>query len=128
MKSIEEIKIELTLKMLSGTLTTYDIRYDLPKDDELRTFVCSLGPKYAYTYAVHVDREYHEETKKAIMGDYHTVFAYAQELGSKDDLRTFVVEFGNPWNSYEYATLVDKKPHDKTRKGAGINKNVCIRR
>ena len=79
MKSIEEIKIELTLKMLSGKILWSDIDR-LPVNDELRTFVCSLGPKYARWYAGYVDRRVHLETREAAYKDPHQKHWYMYEF------------------------------------------------
>ena len=54
MKSIEEIKIELTLKMLARGLLWEDFVY-LPIDDELRTFVDTLGPECASWYSAYAE-------------------------------------------------------------------------
>ena len=86
MKSIEEIKIELTLKMLSGKILWSDIDR-LPVNDELRTFVCSLGPKYARWYAGYVDRRVHPETQWECSKDrqasrwYNVTFMLALKWG-----------------------------------------------
>jgi hypothetical protein len=65
MKSIEEIKIELTLKKLAGgNLVLEDIEH-LPINDDLRTFTCELGSFAAYIYAKYVDQCSHDETRGA---------------------------------------------------------------
>jgi hypothetical protein len=92
MKSIEEIKIELTLKMLSGTLDSYEDIKDLPIDDELRTFVCSLGSIYAYLYASEIDKSPRDDTREAACKD--------------------------PEYAYLYASEIDESPRDNTREAA----------
>jgi hypothetical protein len=68
MKSIEEIKIELTIKMLAGTLRRTDF-VSLPKNDELRTFICSMGSPSARWFALEVDKRSCPETDEAIQKD-----------------------------------------------------------
>ena len=68
MKSIEEIKIELTLLVLSGEILYKGIR-NLPVNNELRTFVCNISPYAAYRYAYFVDKSPHYETRKASYKD-----------------------------------------------------------
>lgn len=65
MKSIEEIKIELTLKKLAGEEFTWKDIYNLPQNDGLRSFICSLGAKPAFLYAKFVDYSPHEDTREA---------------------------------------------------------------
>ena len=66
--NIEQIKIDLTLKMLAGNLTRYDF-VSLPKNDELRTFICSTGSQSARWFALEVDKRSCPETDEAIQKD-----------------------------------------------------------
>ena len=74
MKSVEEIKIELTLKMLSGSVILYSDIASLPIEDSLRTFVCSLGCYNAHTYAYEVDKCPNDETRAASCKDPSCAF------------------------------------------------------
>ena len=77
MKTIEEIKIELTLKKLSGEPIPWISIKDLPIDDDLRTFVCSLGPECSCYYAGYVDKKPHSETREGACKDPNWAFKYA---------------------------------------------------
>jgi hypothetical protein len=108
MKSIEDIKIELTLKKLAGTLTESDIHVSLPKDDDLRTFVCSLGAKYAYNYAYYVDRKPNDETRKASCGDPGFSYNYAVGIDRCYTEETFAATSPNIERLVEYISHVPK--------------------
>ena len=92
MKTIEEIKNELMIKYLNGSLHEWDDIKDLPKDDNLREFVCKLGPGCASCYAYYVDSGSHNLTR---------------EGASKDS-----------YHAYWYALYIDKVPHNVTRESA----------
>lgn len=82
MKSIEDIKTELVLKMLQGPLDWRDIE-KLPKNDELRTFICQFEPKYAYWYAFCVDEKPQIETKSTAYKDPRWAYAYTFYVDEK---------------------------------------------
>ena len=65
MKTIEQIKIELTLKKLRGDRPTLEDIKDLPKNDDVRTFICELDSFAAYLYAKWVDNGPCDETRNA---------------------------------------------------------------
>jgi hypothetical protein len=92
MADIEQIKINLTLKKLSGTLDSYEDIKDLPIDDELRTFVCSINSECAYFYAKYVDKGPHDDTRKAACK--------------------------SPEDATYYALVVDSCSHKETRESA----------
>jgi hypothetical protein len=65
MRDIEQIKIDLTLKILRGELDSYADIKNLPINDDLRTFICSISPYCAYYYAKYVDKFPFDETRSA---------------------------------------------------------------
>ena len=77
MRSIEEIKIDLTLKILRGEFDPSDDFEDLPINDELRTFICSISPYCAYSYAALVDKKPLDETRTAACKDVSSACFYA---------------------------------------------------
>jgi hypothetical protein len=89
--NIEKIKEAIAMKYMAKKLLENDIEI-LPKNNELRTFVCSLRPSYAYVYAVYVDKEPFEETRIAACKE--------------------------PIYAYLYACGVDEKPLEETRAAA----------
>jgi hypothetical protein len=115
MKTIEEIKIELTLKMLSGDILPKDIYPDFPVDDELRTFICSLDPFCAYNYASNVDKKPHNETRVASCRYPYSAYCYALYVdgGPRDDTREASCRAINL--AYDYALCVDKCATSYTR-------------
>jgi hypothetical protein len=117
MKSIEEIKIELTLKMLAGKISYLDIK-DLPIDDELRTFVCSIGPFYARYYAQYVEAAPNNETREAACKDPESACAYAEYIDCRPGNDTRKAACGDAFEAYWYAIKVDKCPREDTRKVA----------
>ncbi len=114
---IENIKSELSTKYANETLNWADIK-DLPVDDSLRTFVCQLGPEWAFGYAVYVDKKPHNETRTAASRDPYYAFAYAFSIDKKplDETRTACCK--DPFWAYYYAKEVDMKPLDETREAA----------
>jgi hypothetical protein len=95
MVSIEDLKAELVMRVMSGNLNPILIGC-LPVDDELRTLTCSFDSNSAYTYALAVDRGPHDETRTACIKD--------------------------PRLSWLYALNVDKCDREDTRKGAYKNR------
>ena len=120
MKSIDEYKKEILLKIMSGEELDYDYMWSLPQDDSLRTFMCELGPMLAYEYARFVDKSPNEETRKAACGDPRWAYMYAHEVDKCPHEETRKAACGDLWYAYTYAWLVDKYPHEET-------KEVCYR-
>lgn len=79
MKTIREIKDELALIYMKSSLRLEDF-VGLPKNDELRTFVCSLGPRAAFCYAQEVDWGSHNETREACLSDAYFSTKYAIQI------------------------------------------------
>ncbi len=88
---IEQLKADLLVKHLNGTLNWDDIE-KLPVDDSIRTFLCELDPEWSHEYASCVDK------------------------GPCDETRTGACK-SSFW-AYCYATYVDRKPTDETREAA----------
>ena len=123
MKAIEEIKIELTLKMLSsGKISYLDIK-DFPINDELRTFVCSIGPFYARIYAEYVDKCPRDDTRESACKSSDSACNYAVQVDRcpRDDTRKSAC--GDSFDAYWYAIKVDKCAHEETRKSAYQSSN-----
>jgi hypothetical protein len=117
MSDIENIKEELAMKYMAGTLAEEDNR-GLPKNDELRTFVCSLGSFWAYYYARHIDKSPTEETRVAVCKDPWDAYEYAQNVDKKPTEETRTASCKEPYAAYCYALLIDKKPSEETRAAA----------
>jgi hypothetical protein len=103
--SIEEIKKELLLKVMTEGKLSHKYIENLPIDNELRTFLCELGPLYAYWYAYYVDRKYF-----MVSGDYP--WEETREAACRD-----------PGYAYWYAIEIDGCPNDTTRKAAYKDKD-----
>ncbi len=104
---IEQLKADLLVKHLGGTLGWIDIRY-LPIDDSIRTFVCGLDPQWAYWYALDVDRKPHSETRTAACGDTYYAYRYAKcvDRGPSDETRE--AAFKDSSSKYLYIEEVGK--------------------
>jgi hypothetical protein len=116
MKSIDEYKKEILLKIMSGEGLAWDYIGTLPKEDPLRTFMCELGPKYAYYYALDVDRSPHDETRKATCEDPEYAYWYASAVDKGPHEETRKATCRDPYYAYRYSYHVDKSPHEETRK------------
>jgi hypothetical protein len=81
MKSIEEIKKEILLKIMRGERVFWYHIVCFPKDDGLRSFLCELGSNWAYSYAYCVDKCPHEETRKASYRDPYYKQEYIDKFG-----------------------------------------------
>jgi len=117
MRSIEELKKEILLRIMSNELS-WDYIQTLPKDDSLRTFICELGPMRAYEYARLVDKSTRDDTRKAVCEDpYHAyMYAFYVDKSSRDETRKAACR--DPWYAYYYAQDIDKSPRDDTREAA----------
>ena len=115
MKSIEDIKIELTLKMLQGSLDQYDIE-KLPKNDELRSFICQFEPRYAYCYASLIDEAPHPETRTAACKDPEWAYIYAVYVDGAPNEETRIAAYKDPRYAYCYAFYVDRAPSEEAKK------------
>jgi hypothetical protein len=80
-KSIDEYKKEILLEIMNGEEVSWYYTQTLPKDDELRTFLCELGSWYAYKYADFVDKCPHEDTRKSAYKDSRWKSAYIMKFG-----------------------------------------------
>ena len=81
MRDIEQIKIELTLKKLAnGSINWFDIG-DVFQNDDLRTFMCSLGNFEAFLYAKFIDKAPTDETREKSYTKSLTKRAYIREFG-----------------------------------------------
>jgi hypothetical protein len=103
MKSIDEYKKEILLKVMNEEGLSYKYIKDLPKDDSLRTFICELGSLYAFWYAYYVDKAY-----LLPPDDY-----------SWNETRTSACK--DPEHAYWYAVEVDGAPNDETREASYKN-------
>ena len=116
--NIEEIKKEILLKIMSEKDLTRHYVETLPIDDSLRTFMCSLGPEFAYLYAHWVDKCPYEETRKAACKDFYCAYAYTRYVDKSPHDETRKAVSGDPDHSYQYAFYIDRCPHEETRKAA----------
>ena len=121
MKTIEEIKKEILAMVESGQELFSFFVETLPKDDSVRELMCELGPKFAYLYAIYVDKCPREDTRKAACGDYYLAYWYATLVDNcpRDDTRE--ASCRNPSTAYGYAKFIDKCPREDTRNSAYQN-------
>jgi hypothetical protein len=97
MSNIEKIKEELAMKHMAGTLKEEDF-WDLPKDNKLRIFVCSLGPKEAYYYAYFVDNKIpNKETRNSVCKDPQFAYWYAMDVDQCPMEKTKIAVDKNSW-------------------------------
>jgi hypothetical protein len=115
LSDIEKIKEELAMKYMAGNLKTEDIE-NLPVDDSLRIFICSLGSNFAFAYAENIDHGPHDETRNACSKDLEKLFNYVKKIdgGPRDDTRTACCK--NPYWAWLYAKEIDCCPHEETKK------------
>jgi hypothetical protein len=116
--NIEEIKKEILLKIMSEGDLSWKYVETLPKDDSLRTFMCELGPMYAYEYTYLVDRSPHDDTRKAACEDPEYAYRYALYVDKwpREDTRRAACK--GPQVAHWYAIYVDRSPSEDTRKAA----------
>jgi hypothetical protein len=124
MNDIEKIKEKLAMKYMAGRLGEDDIR-GLPIDDELRTFLCSLGSYYgsyyAYCYARDVDRKPTDETRTAACKDSRWAYYYAVDVDGEPTKETRTAAYKEPAWAYYYATRSRWKTNER-------NKKCCLQR
>lgn len=113
MKSIEDIKTELVLKMLQGPLKWQDIE-KLPKNDELRTFICQFKAEDAYLYAHWVDEGPHPETRTAACKDPDIAYRYALHVDKAPTEETRIAASKDPYWVYKYAYLIGETSYTET--------------
>jgi hypothetical protein len=118
MQSIKKIKEELAMKFMAGTLQQKDFR-PLPKNNELRTFICSLGPTFAYWHALLIDFGPREDTRIAASKLSWSAYFYAALIDKSPTEETRTGACKDSENAYFYAEKIDKKPTDITREAAG---------
>ena len=75
------------------------------------------SPEWAYYYALHVDKQPHDDTRAAACRDTEWAYYYALRVDKQphDDTRAACRD--TEW-AYYYALRVDKQPHDDTRAAA----------
>jgi hypothetical protein len=118
--NIEKIKEKLAIKYMAGRLVENDI-WNLPINDELRTFICSLGSRCAYWYARYVDKSPTEETRTVACKDSECACYYALYVDKKSTDETRTAACKDPCYAFHYAYYVDNKPTDETRTAAYKN-------
>jgi hypothetical protein len=109
------------MKYVAGTLREDEI-WRLLVDDDIRTFICSFGPKYAYWYADKVDIHPRDDTREAACKDsqYACCYALAVDGCPRDDTREAACK--DSCYAYWYAKEIDKCPGKDTREAAYKNK------
>ena len=117
MSNIEKIKEQFAMKYMAGQLKYNDI-YQLPINDNLKTFICSLGAEWAYYYACEVDKKPTDETREAACKDPWPAYKYALFVDKKPTKETREAACKDSCDAYRYALEVDKKPTDETREAA----------
>jgi hypothetical protein len=89
-------------------------------DEELsiiRNAACQY-PKYAYKYALYVDKKPTNETKSAACKNPYYAYRYAYYIDKKPTNETRNAACNDPYYAYYYAVYVDQKPTDETRTAA----------
>jgi len=82
--------------------------------NQFRTAVCT-SPKWAYLFALNVDKHSNPATRRAACGDpcYAELYARLVDKHPRDDTREGACL--DPRSAYLYARHVDKQPRDDTR-------------
>jgi hypothetical protein len=114
MQYIEKIKEQLAMKYVAGNLRFEDIKV-LPKNDEVRIFMCSLSSLEAYWYAKYIDKSPTEETRIAACKNSTWAFHYAREVDKEPTKETRSAACKDFNWAYCYARDIDKKPTEETR-------------
>ncbi|WP_322507781.1 hypothetical protein [Anaerolinea sp.] len=83
--------------------------------------IACLDPKYAYVYALHVDKGPRDDTRKAACQDPYYACEYAKDVdrGPRDDTRQGACQ--KPYCAQKYALEVDQAPRDDTRQAACLD-------
>ena len=115
MKTIDEYKKEILLGIMSESIIDWDYIVDLPINDELRTFMCELGPIYSFLYAANVDECPNDETRKGACREPRYAYGYAYYIDKSPHAETRRAALKSPYLSYEYAVNIDKCPREDTR-------------
>ena len=120
MDSIEEIKKEITLRVMENPYTHLPLSVieGIPKNDELRTFVCQLCPKLAYLYAFYIDKCVCAETRTSCCRDPQTAYGYARYIEQSPNDETRKAACKHPKWAYDYAYYVDKCERPDTKESA----------
>jgi hypothetical protein len=121
MSDIEKIKEQLAMKYMAGKLNVDDIEF-LPKNNEIRTLICSFSSFYAYLYAHWVDRGPNDETRSAACKEPWDAFDYACYVDGKPTGETRIAACKDPYCACCYAYYVDRKPMKETR--AAVEKSL----
>jgi hypothetical protein len=115
MSNIEKIKEQLATKYMAGTLEEYDFG-ELPSNDALRIFICSLGPIFAYCYAQYVDKKPTKETRIAACKDSFFAYCYAHNVDEKPIDETRIAAYKDLNWAEEYKEFEEEynEQHRKT--------------
>ena len=83
----------------------------------VREWICE-DPQWAYRYALEIDKEPRDDTRKAACKDPRWAYWYARDVDKspRDDTREAACK--DPGWAYWYAHFVDKAPRDDTRESA----------
>ena len=102
---------------LADNMNEFDMD-NIPIDDEVRTFACSISPNFALLYAQYVDKGPHDITRTIACGDFTFALWYAREVDMKPCDETRLACLKDSWSSFRYAWEVDKCPRPDTREVA----------
>jgi len=117
MEDLDEIKKDLILKIMADELDWYEIE-KLPKNDEIRTFICQFDSWYAIEYAYRVDKVPTDETRISACVNPGTSYEYSYRLDKGPHDYTRHICCKSPSYALAYAKHIDKKAHPETREAA----------
>ena len=76
------------------------------------------SPEWAYYYALHVDKQPHDDTRAAACRDTEWAYYYALRVDKQPHDDTRAAACRDPMRAYHYAAYVDKQTRDDTRAAA----------
>jgi hypothetical protein len=96
----------------------YAVYVDKCASDDTRKGTLS-DPDFAFYYAKYIDKKPRDNTRNAVLSSLWCAYHYALEIDKipRDDTRNAVLM--DPYYAYKYACNIDKCPRDDTREACG---------
>jgi hypothetical protein len=76
---------------------------------------CLKTPKYAYYYALEIDKQPKTDTRNAILTDPHYAYLYAKDIDKQPRTDTRNAILTDPHYAFLYTKLIDQYPRNDTR-------------
>ena len=97
----------------------------IPKSDETRKTICDFGdPIVAYSYALHIDKGPHLDTRLLASKNSFYAYFYAVNIDECPHEVTRKGVIDNPWDAFSYARHVDQRPSPEMLKAVSSDKTV----